>query len=149
MNRIRRRHDEPTLTQVLAGVLDGRTMGVVEAADAARRAGYRTRSRNFRVPVAMALSEGPFRRVARGRYTAWAGARRAIRVRRSPLIPVLERLLRGRVLSVTEATGAVRRTGYRSNAKSLYSAVGNALAMKPRLFRRVERGLYTSAAEPA
>ena len=75
--------------------------------------------------------------------------RRAAKTDRNPLIGVLERVLDRRVLSVTEVAEAVRRTGYKPTARSLYGAVSITLATKPHLFRRVQRGWYTSAARPA
>lgn len=61
------------LVVVLAKVLDGKTLGVQDAADAAQKAGYRTNSSNFRTQVNIALiKSGKFKRVGRGQYTAKA-----------------------------------------------------------------------------
>ena len=66
----RRLGNKQTLTQALAALLRGKTMRVIEAADAVRKAGYRTASRHFNTQVGLALTKGPFRRVGRGRYTS-------------------------------------------------------------------------------
>jgi len=66
--------NKQTLAQALAAILRGKTMRVVEVATAVRQAGYRTASRNFNTQVNIALTKGPFRRVARGQYTAKGSA---------------------------------------------------------------------------
>jgi hypothetical protein len=55
----------------LTKVLSGKTMSVVDAAEAVKKAGYRTNSQNFRTQVNIALiKSGGFKRVGRGEYTA-------------------------------------------------------------------------------
>lgn len=67
----RRHQNKLTLLQTLAKVLSGKTMSVTEAAEAVRKAGYRTGSLNFRTQVNIALIKGNgFKRVGRGQYTA-------------------------------------------------------------------------------
>jgi hypothetical protein len=67
----RRAKNERSLTEVLAKVLRSTTLSVTDAAAAVKRAGYRTKSRNFRTQVNIALiKSGRFKRVGRGRYTA-------------------------------------------------------------------------------
>jgi hypothetical protein len=66
----RRARNGSTLAETLAKVLKGKTMSVPDAADAVRKAGYQSNSRSFRTQVNIALIKGPFRRVARGQYTA-------------------------------------------------------------------------------
>jgi hypothetical protein len=70
----RRARNSTNLVEALRGVLANNTMSVTEAADAVRRAGYQTRSANFRTIVNQALlsNRGTFRRVSRGQYTAKA-----------------------------------------------------------------------------
>lgn len=68
----RRARNKQTLIQALAALLKGKTMRVIEAAEAVRRSGYRTASRHFNTQVGLALSKGPFKRVGRGRYTSKA-----------------------------------------------------------------------------
>ncbi len=60
-----------SLTSVLRDALKGKTMSIAEAARAARKAGYRTKGKDFRAHVFLALrSNGHiFRRVRRGMYT--------------------------------------------------------------------------------
>ncbi len=156
-----------TLVEALAALLKGKTMRVNEAAKAVRKAGYQTASRNFRTSVGIALGKGPFRRVARGRYTA-AGAmggtpdgtksrrRGAARHRRAgapgsrgpragSLVSVLGAALKGSTMTVTEAVAAARAAGYKTKAtaKSFYHSVAIALARSGR-FKRVSRGRYTA-----
>lgn len=66
----RPRNAEP-LAAVLAKVLKGKTLSVGEAADAARKAGYRSGGASFvRLVNAAMLRDARFKRVKRGRYTA-------------------------------------------------------------------------------
>lgn len=61
-----------SLADALHKLLHGVTMGVSEAADAVKKAGYKTKSDNFRTIVNQALISNPkrFRKVARGQYTS-------------------------------------------------------------------------------
>lgn len=60
------------LVEALCKVLDGKTMGVTEVADAVRKAGYNTNAANFRTIVNQALikHKNKFKKVDRGQYTA-------------------------------------------------------------------------------
>lgn len=62
--------NELTLTEALQKALSGKTMRVLDAAEAVQRGGYKTNSANFRTQVNIALTKGPFKRVGRGEYTA-------------------------------------------------------------------------------
>lgn len=67
----KRPKNEMSLVESLAKVLDGKTMGVAEVADAVQKAGYQTTSKSFRTIVNIALiNSGKFKRVDRGQYTA-------------------------------------------------------------------------------
>jgi hypothetical protein len=69
--RRRRGRNKMTLPEALAAAMGRRTLSVGEAMDAVRAAGYRTKARNFRAVVSIALTKsGKFRRVERGRYAA-------------------------------------------------------------------------------
>ena len=63
-----------SLPLALHKLLQGRTMGVAEMSDAVKKAGYKTKSANFRTIVNAALlakgNRGLFKKVARGQYTA-------------------------------------------------------------------------------
>ncbi|MBY0111406.1 MAG: hypothetical protein K2Y21_01190 [Phycisphaerales bacterium] len=61
-----------SLVDALAKVLDGKTLGVTEAADAVLASGYITTSPNFRTIVNQTFikNRSRFKKVARGRYTA-------------------------------------------------------------------------------
>jgi hypothetical protein len=61
-----------SLADVLQSVLKNKTMSVSEAASAAKRAGYKTKSANFSTIVNQTLLANPrvFKKVARGQYTA-------------------------------------------------------------------------------
>ncbi|MGD9690166.1 MAG: hypothetical protein AB7K52_10985 [Phycisphaerales bacterium] len=59
------------LVDSLRKLLNGKTLSVTDAADAVRRAGYRTNSPNFRTMVNAALLKKKFfKRTGRGMYTA-------------------------------------------------------------------------------
>ena len=63
--------NEMNLVESLSKVLDGKTMGVAEVAEAVQKAGYQTTSKSFRTIVNIALiNSGKFKRVDRGQYTA-------------------------------------------------------------------------------
>ncbi|HVP73003.1 MAG TPA: hypothetical protein VMS30_04645 [Phycisphaerales bacterium] len=66
--------NEQSLALALHKLLQGRTLGVAEMSDAVRKAGYRTKSPNFRTIVNAALlakgNRGLFKKVSRGQYTA-------------------------------------------------------------------------------
>ena len=68
----RRPKNDQNLAEALAGVLDGVTMSVTDAAEAVQRAGYKTSASNFRTIVNQTLlrETGTFKKVARGQYTA-------------------------------------------------------------------------------
>jgi hypothetical protein len=67
-----RARNAKSLPEALHALLKGRTMRVVDAAEAVQKAGYRTNSRTFRVQVNIALVKRKdlFKRVGRGQYTA-------------------------------------------------------------------------------
>lgn len=64
--------NEKSLPMVLHSLLRGRTMSVPEMAIAAKKAGHKTKSKNFRTVVGLALfnNRKMFKRVSRGQYTA-------------------------------------------------------------------------------
>lgn len=67
----RRPRNKTTLEEALAQVLNGKTMGVSEVADAVQAAGYQTSAENFRTIVNQTLLRSDrFKKVARGQYTA-------------------------------------------------------------------------------
>ena len=67
----KRPHNDMTLEEALAQVLDGKTMGVSEVADAVQDAGYQTSAENFRTIVNQTLIRSKkFKKVSRGQYTA-------------------------------------------------------------------------------
>lgn len=67
----RRPHNEMNLVDSLARTLKGKTMSVMEAADAVQKAGYKTTSATFRTIVNQTLIKSDkFKKIGRGRYTA-------------------------------------------------------------------------------
>jgi len=68
----KRPKNEKSLVETLKDVLKNKTMGVSEAAQAARDAGYMTTANNFRTIVNQTLirENKDFKKVERGRYTA-------------------------------------------------------------------------------
>ena len=67
-----RKGNANSLAGSLHTVLTGKTLGLSEAADAVKRAGYKSSSPNFRTMVNQALlaNRSMFKKVARGQYTA-------------------------------------------------------------------------------
>ena len=68
----RGRGGKPSLPALLHSLLQGKTMSVPEMTEAAKRAGHKSKSKNFRNVVALAIitNRKLFKRVARGQYTA-------------------------------------------------------------------------------
>jgi hypothetical protein len=64
--------NESSLVSTLQQVLSGTTLSVVDAVEAVKRAGYRTKAAHFRTIVNQALTANPdvFRKVSRGMYTS-------------------------------------------------------------------------------
>lgn len=69
--RRKRPRNRKPLVEVLGEVLEGRTLSVSEAAEAAKSAGYKTTSKTFNTIVNQALltNTDKFRKVGRGQYT--------------------------------------------------------------------------------
>ena len=66
----KRPRDDANLSDSMASVLSGKTMGVTELSEAVQKAGYRTTSPNFRTIVNQTLiKDKRFKRVERGLYT--------------------------------------------------------------------------------
>lgn len=67
-----RRGNKESLSALLHSLLRGKTMSVVEMADAAKKTGYKSKSKNFRAVVSLALLKNRrmFKRLGRGQYTA-------------------------------------------------------------------------------
>lgn len=61
------------------------------------------------------------------------------------LVEVLQRVLRGKTLSVTDAAAAVQRAGYRSKSKTFRTIVNQALIKRRDMFKNVSRGQYTAS----
>lgn len=70
--RRRGRHgNRQSLQALLHSLLQNKTMSVMELADAAKKAGHKSKSKNFRTIVSLALlNRKLFKRVGRGQYTA-------------------------------------------------------------------------------
>lgn len=67
----KRPRNSMTLEEALKGVLNGKTMGVSEVAEAVQAAGYQTSAENFRTIVNQTLIRSKkFKKVSRGQYTA-------------------------------------------------------------------------------
>lgn len=67
----KRPHNEASLEVSLAKVLQGKTMGVTEVANAVQKAGYKTTSPNFRTIVNQTLIRSDLiKKLSRGAYTA-------------------------------------------------------------------------------
>lgn len=68
----KRPRNDMNLVDTLAKALKGKTLGVTEAADAAKKLGYKSSSANFRNIVNQTLlkHDKVFKKVGRGQYTA-------------------------------------------------------------------------------
>lgn len=64
--------NEKSLSSLLQSLLTGKTMSVPKMAEAVKKSGYKSKSKNFRTIVALTLlkNKKAFKRVARGQYTA-------------------------------------------------------------------------------
>jgi len=64
--------NKQSLPALLHSLLKGKTMSIPELTDAAKRAGHKSKSKNFRNVVSLAIitNRKLFKRVARGQYTA-------------------------------------------------------------------------------
>ena len=64
--------NKQSLPTLLHSLLRGKTMSVADMTDAAKRAGHKSKSKNFRTIVSLALlnHKPMFKRVSRGQYTA-------------------------------------------------------------------------------
>lgn len=78
------------------------------------------------------------------RHVNRSAAARTRSANHQPLNAVLQKLLKGRTMSVTEITEAVRKSGYKSNAANFTSVVNLTLLKRKDLFKRVGRGQYTA-----
>lgn len=78
------------------------------------------------------------------RHVNRSAAARTRSANHQPLNAVLQKLLKGRTMSVTEAAEAVQKSGYKSNAANFTTVVNLTLLKRKDLFKRVGRGLYTA-----
>lgn len=66
----KRPHNEVTLEDAIAGVLQGQVMGIPDITDAVLATGYKSGAANFKTIVNQTLIKSPrFKKVARGQYT--------------------------------------------------------------------------------
>jgi hypothetical protein len=61
------------------------------------------------------------------------------------LVEALAKTLKGKTLSVTDAAEAVQTAGYKTSAANFRTIVNQALIKNTKIFKKVERGLYTAA----
>lgn len=61
------------------------------------------------------------------------------------LVEALQRALRSKTLSVTDAAAAVQRAGYKSTSKTFRTIVNQALIKHRDKFKNVSRGQYTTS----
>lgn len=88
--------------------------------------------------------EGAYRNGLIPRHVNRSAAARTRSTSLQPLNATLQKLLKGRTMSVTEAAEAVRKSGYKSNAANFTSVVNLTLLKRKDLFKRVGRGQYTA-----
>lgn len=63
----------------------------------------------------------------------------------SNLADALANLLKGKTMGVTEASIAVRKAGYNTNAANFRTIVNQCLIKHKKMFKKVARGQYTAA----
>jgi len=61
-----------------------------------------------------------------------------------PLTEVLQKVMKGKTMGVTEAAEAAQNAGYRSSSASFRNIVNQTLLKHPDLFKKIERGQYTA-----
>ncbi len=61
------------------------------------------------------------------------------------LTEALQGVLRGKTMGVTEVSKAVQKAGYKTNAANFRTIVNQTLIKNSKMFRKVDRGLYTAA----
>jgi hypothetical protein len=72
------------------------------------------------------------------------GAVRARRARNTMnLVQSLQKTLKGKTLSVTDAAATVQREGYKTTSPNFRTIVNQALISNPKVFKKVSRGQYT------
>lgn len=81
-------------------------------------------------------------RTAAARHVNRSAGARTRSANHQPLNAVLQKLLKGRTMSVTDITEAVQKSGYKSNAANFASVVNLTLLKRKDLFKRVGRGKY-------
>lgn len=86
---------------------------------------------------------------AAGRRKARGGSRRGGGRKRPKnemnLVEALQKLLKGRTLSVTDMTQKVQEAGYKTSAANFRTIVNQTLIKNGKVFRKVSRGMYTAA----
>ncbi len=70
--------------------------------------------------------------------------RRRRAVNDETLPQALAKVIAGKTMSVTEAAEAVKASGYKTYSSNFRVQVNIALTKNPKLFKRVERGMYTT-----
>lgn len=80
---------------------------------------------------------------AEGALSASGGIRRRPR-NESNLVEALAGVLKGKTMSVTEATQAVQQAGYMTTAANFRTIVNQALIREKKVFKKVARGQYTA-----
>ena len=60
------------------------------------------------------------------------------------LVEALTKVLTGKTLSVTEASVAVKKIGYKTKSENFRTIVNQTLIKYPNLYKKVARGQYTA-----
>lgn len=89
------------------------------------------------------LSEVEQQLAAEGALSASGGIRRRPRNEMN-LVDTLAEVLKGKEMSVTEATQAVQQAGYMTTAANFRTIVNQALIREKKRFKKVSRGRYTA-----
>ncbi|MEX0877055.1 MAG: hypothetical protein WD114_06310 [Phycisphaerales bacterium] len=97
--------------------------------------------RRERILSDLASIEGEL--AAEGALSSSGGIRRRPRNEKN-LVDTLADVLKGKTMSVTEATQAVQQAGYITTAANFRTIVNQALIREKKVFKKVARGQYTT-----
>jgi len=146
----RRKRSKPALRSVPTGALHAELRRRRRTSSALARQRARLLARLEALDAKIREFGGEIVRAVRGAGAdAVAGRARLAARRKRPknsmsLEEALAKVLKGRTLGVTEASGAVRKAGYRTTSPNFRTIVNQTL-IKSRKFRKVSRGKYTAA----
>jgi hypothetical protein len=135
---LERRHDQldklRSRREAMAGELKAIDAEIAQLGDAAPRRGRRP----------TALRKRRRRRGGPQRRAVTRKVRRRRAMNPESLAAALQRVLKGKTMSIPDAGAAVRAAGYKTKSANFRAVINQTIAKNAHLFKRVERGLYTA-----